>query len=301
MWVCFHPDYETTLPEGHRFPMGKFGALHRILLAEELIRAEEVVAPEEASWDDLKLVHTEPYLDSLRYGTMDQKAERRMGLPRTDGIVRRSRLATQGTFEASRLALEDGIGANLAGGMHHGFPGHGEGFCVLNDVAVAIRMLQKDQHIRRVLVVDLDVHQGNGIAAVFKDDESVYTFSMHGEKNYPFKKEQSSRDVGLPDEMDDVAYLDVLMSHLPAVIEEARSELVVYLAGVDPVVGDRFGRLNVTRDGLAHRDRYVLETVKKQGIPITLVLSGGYAKSDEETADLHAIVHREAKDVFGYF
>ena len=299
MWVCFHPDYATPLPEGHRFPMGKFAGLHRILLDEGLIQAEEVVAPSEASWDDLELVHTKAYLDSLRYGTMDRKAERRMGLPRTDGIVRRSRLATQGTFEAGRLALEDGIAANLAGGMHHGFPGYGEGFCVLNDVAVAIRMLQQCGSIARVLVVDLDVHQGNGVAAVFEDDETVFTFSMHGEKNYPFVKERSSRDVGLQDGMTDGEYLDVLARHLPQVIVDAKADLVFYLAGVDPVVGDRFGRLALTREGLGKRDRYVLETVKACGLPVTLVLSGGYAESDEVTADLHAVVHREARGVVG--
>jgi acetoin utilization deacetylase AcuC-like enzyme len=297
--VCFSEGYAAPLPEGHRFPMGKFVALHRILLDEGLIRVQDVVTPSETSWDDLALVHTVRYLDSLRLGTMDRLAERRMGLPRTDAIVRRSRLATQGTFEAGRMALQDGVAANLAGGMHHGFPDHGEGFCVLNDVAVAIRMLQRDGDVARVLVVDLDVHQGNGVAAVFEGDDSVFTFSMHGEKNYPFKKERSSRDVALPDGVDNWAYLDVLQSHLMDVIDEAKPDLVYYLAGVDPVAGDRFGRLELTRDGLAARDRYVLETMRLKGLPVALVLSGGYAKSDEETADLHAEVHRVAKGVFG--
>jgi len=297
--VCFSEGYAAPLPEGHRFPMGKFAALHRILLDEGLIRLADVVVPGEVGWDDLGLVHTVRYLDSLRLGTMARLAERRMGLPRTEAIVRRSRLATQGTFLVGQMALQDGVAANLAGGMHHGFPDHGEGFCVLNDVAVAIRMLQRDGDVERVLVVDLDVHQGNGVAAVFEDDDSVFTFSMHGEKNYPFKKERSSRDVALPDGMDNWAYLDVLQHHLMDVIDEARPDLVYYLAGVDPVAGDRFGRLALTRDGLAARDRYVLETMRLKGLPVALVLSGGYAKSDEETADLHAEVHRVAKGVFG--
>ena len=299
MRVCFSEGYVAPLPGGHRFPMGKFAALHRILLDEGLIRVQDVVVPVETSWDDLALVHTVRYLDSLRLGTMDRLAERRMGLPRTDAIVRRSRLATQGTFEAGRMALQDGVAANLAGGMHHGFPDHGEGFCVLNDVAVAIRMLQRGGEMKRVLVVDLDVHQGNGVAAVFENDDSVYTFSMHGEKNYPFKKERSSRDVALPDGMDNWAYLDVLQSHLMDVIDAAKPDLVYYLAGVDPVAGDRFGRLELTQDGLAARDRYVLETMRLKGLPVGLVLSGGYAESDEKTADLHAEVHRVAKGVFG--
>lgn len=299
MRVCFDAGYAVPLPEGHRFPMGKFAALHDILLNEGLIRVQDVVAPCEVAWEDLALVHTGRYLDSLRLGTMDRKAERRMGLPRTDAIVRRSRLATQGTFVAGQMALQDGVAANLAGGMHHGFPDHGEGFCVLNDVAVAIRMLQRDGDVARVLVVDLDVHQGNGVAAVFEEEESVYTFSMHGEKNYPFKKETSSRDVALPDGMDNWAYLDVLQSHLMDVVDEAKPDLVYYLAGVDPVVGDRFGRLVLTQDGLAARERYVLETMRLKGLPVALVLSGGYAECDRKTADLHAEVHRVAKDVFG--
>jgi len=202
--VCFHPDYVTPLPEGHRFPMGKFSALHQILLSEALIHPKDVTAPEPAAWHDLQLVHTEAYLTSLRNG-MHPKAERRMGFPRTDAIVRRSRLATQGTFEAALFALTDGLAANLAGGMHHGYPDHGEGFCVLHDVAIAIKILQRIGRIHCILVVDLDVHQGNGIAALFKSDPSVYTFSRHGEKNYPFRKEQSSRDIGLPDQMADDA------------------------------------------------------------------------------------------------
>lgn len=299
MRVCFHEGYAAPLPEGHRFPMGKFAALHAILLGEGLICTQDVVIPQEASWGDLGLVHTGRYLDSLRLGTMGRLAERRMGLPRTDAIIRRSRLATQGTFEAGRMALQDGVAANLAGGMHHGFPDHGEGFCVVNDVAVAIRMLQRDGMAKRVLVVDLDVHQGNGVAAVFEGNESVYTFSMHGEKNYPFKKERSSRDVALPDGMDNWAYLDVLQSHLIDVVDEARPDLVYYLAGVDPAAGDRFGRLELTQDGLAARDRYVLETMRLKGLPVALALSGGYAECDEATANLHAEVHRVARGVFG--
>ncbi|MDA0711877.1 MAG: histone deacetylase [bacterium] len=299
MRVCFDEGYTADLPDGHRFPMGKFAALHQILLGEGLIRPHDVQSPREAHWEDLELVHTGAFLGSLRYGTMDHKAERRMGLPRTDAIVRRSRLATQGTYEAGAMAWADGIAANLAGGMHHGFPDHAEGFCVLNDVAVAIRMLQRDMGVTRILVVDLDVHQGNGIAAIFEHDASVYTFSMHGEKNYPFVKQKSSRDVALPDGMDNGPYLDLLQSHLPGAIDEARPDLVYYLAGVDTVAGDRLGRLALTRDGLAARDHYVLETMRSKGLPVALVLSGGYAESDGLTADLHAEVHRAAKAVFG--
>jgi acetoin utilization deacetylase AcuC-like enzyme len=298
MRVCFADGYFSPLPEGHRFPMGKFPALHNILLSEGLITELDVVTPEEASWEDLHLVHDTEYLRDLREGSLDRKAERRMGLPWSAPLVRRSRLATQGTIQAMRMALEDGISANLAGGMHHGYPGFGEGFCVLNDVAVAIRCLQRDKMVNRVLLIDLDVHQGNGNAAVFENDESVFTFSMHGEKNFPFRKEQSDLDVPLPDGTGDDAYLSELEGHLDSVYASSKPDIVIYLAGVDVVSGDRFGRLEMTPDGLAVRDWTVLHSANHRAIPICVVLSGGYAKSDEQTADLHAVVHREAAQLY---
>jgi len=298
MRVCFADGYFAQLPAGHRFPMGKFPALHRILLDEGLVDPSDVVAPEEAEWLDLQLVHTPEYLTHLRNGTLDRQSERKMGLPWSEALVRRSRLATSGTITASRMALVDGAAANLAGGMHHGFPGFGEGFCVLNDVAVAARRLLADGAIARILLIDLDVHQGNGNATIFADDPAVFTFSMHGERNFPFRKEQSDLDVALPDGMDDEAYLDRLAEHLDKVYEASGPELVIYLAGVDVVAGDRFGRLQMTRDGLAARDRMVLESAKNRSIPICIVLAGGYAKTADETAELHAVVHREGKRFF---
>jgi acetoin utilization deacetylase AcuC-like enzyme len=278
--------------------MRKFPALYQILIDECLLQPEDIAAPEPASWSDLELVHTTQYLEKLRNGTLEHAEERRMGLPWSAALVRRSRIAVQGTLITAQMALEDGIAANLAGGTHHSFPDHGEGFCVLNDVAVTVKVLQRDRKIDRALVVDLDVHQGNGNAAIFDGDDSVFTFSMHGEKNYPWNKMTSSLDVGLPDEADDRTYLAELDRYLPLALESARADLVLYLAGVDPAVGDRFGRLSLTRDGLHRRERYVLETVKRCGVPIALLLSGGYAATPEATADLHAIVHREARLVY---
>ena len=231
-----------------------------------MIHPGDVVAPEEAAWDDLLMIHTPAYLSALREGTLTAAEQRRMGLPWSTGLVHRSRLAVQGTVNATRMALQDGIAANLAGGTHHAFPDHGEGFCVLNDVAVAIRVLQRSQQMRRALVVDLDVHQGNGTAAAFADDPAVYTFSMHGEKNYPWHKEQSSRDVGLSDHASDAEYLSTLDRHLPEVFAEARPDLVFYLAGVDVLAGDRFGRLSLAPHGLQARDRYVLETAHARSV-----------------------------------
>lgn len=279
--------------------MGKFPALHRLLLEEQLIQQDDVVAPRPADWSDLLSVHTSDYLSRLARGTLDKDAERRMGLPWSQRLVRRSRLAVQGTVNAAFMALQDGLSANLAGGTHHAFPDRGEGFCVLNDVAVAVRVLRRSQWIGRALIVDLDVHQGDGTAAIFADDERTFTFSVHGANNYPFQKASSSLDVALPDGTSDDDYLDALASHLPAAIDQARPDLVFYLAGIDVAAGDRFGRLVLTRRGLHARDRLVLEAIHRRGLPVTLLLSGGYAASPADTADLHAITHREAHHVFG--
>lgn len=294
MRVSYARDYFVPLPDGHAFPMGKFPALFRILSEEGRVTPAEVVEPGEATWEELGLVHTAGYLRRLRTGAFERAELRRLGLPWSPALVRRSRLAVRGTVNAAWMALEDGIAANLAGGTHHSFPDHGEGFCVLHDVGVAVRVLRRAGWIGRVLVVDLDVHQGNGTATVFADDPDTFTFSMHGAHNYPFHKVPSDLDVPLPDGTGDTAYLAALRRHLPAALEGARPDLVFYLGGVDVLDGDRFGRLSLTRGGLEARDRFVVEAVRGRGLPLTLLLSGGYAASDEKTADLHASAHRAA-------
>ena len=299
MRVSYCAGYYVELPDGHPFPMRKFPALFEILTAQGLINGANSTAVSEASWHDLALVHTPDYLDRLRSGTLDRKAERKMGLPWSPALVRRSRLAVQGTVNASRMALEDGVAANLAGGTHHAFAGHGEGFCVLNDVAVAIRILQREGRIARALVIDLDVHQGNGTAAIFRDDPSTYTFSMHGERNYPFVKAESTLDVALPDATGDETYLQQVGYHLPHVIAMAAPDLIFFLAGVDPVSGDRYGRLDLSREGIRERERLVLRAGLDAKIPMVLLLSGGYAETPEATADLHAEVHREYRRLCG--
>ncbi len=297
MRVSYGPDYFVPLPPRHPFPMGKFPALHRLLLDEGVIRPDEVIAPREADWSDLLLVHTRDYLDKLATGTQSRHEERRMGLPWSPALVRRSRLAVQGTINAALMALHDGLAGNLAGGTHHAMPDWAEGFCVLNDVAVAIRVLERSRWLRRALIIDLDVHQGNGNAAFFADDPAVFTFSMHGAKNYPFRKPPSSLDVPLPDGTGDDAYLATLARHLPAVLDAAAPDLVFYLGGIDVRHDDRFGRLALSREGIAARDRFVVESVLERGLPLCLLLSGGYAATPEETADLHAIMYREASAV----
>ena len=298
MRVSYSDGYYVPLPEGHPFPMAKFPALHRTLLREEIIESDHIISPRPADWSDLLRVHSRPYLNALASGALGAQAERRMGLPWSERLVHRSRLAVQGTINAAFMALEDGVAGNLAGGTHHAFPDHGEGFCVLNDVAVAIRLLLRSCWISRTLVIDLDVHQGNANAAIFADNDTVFTFSMHGAKNYPFRKPPSSLDVPLADATTDDAYLDTLRQYLPRVIEQARPDLIFYLGGIDVMAHDRFGRLALTRSGLHARDRLVLETIRDSGCPVTLLLSGGYAATPDATADLHAIMYREAKRVF---
>lgn len=299
MRACFHPDYALELPAGHPFPMSKYPLLRDRLLEAGLLAPEDIVAPEEMGWDQLALVHTPAYLAAVRDGTLTRDEERRLGLPWSPALVRRGRLAVAGTLLAARMALEDGLAANLAGGTHHAFADRGEGFCLFNDMAVALRVLLGEGSIRRALVVDLDVHQGNGTAALFEGDPAVYTFSQHGAKNFPFRKERSRLDVELPDGCEDDEYLELLAAALPRVIAEAAPDLVVYLAGVDVVAGDRFGRLKVTEQGLAWRDRLVFEATYRHELPVVMVLGGGYAKTPHETARLHVVAHREARAVYG--
>jgi acetoin utilization deacetylase AcuC-like enzyme len=297
MRVSYHPDYYVELPEGHPFPMAKFPLLHEILLTEGVISPADVVEPEEASLELLRLVHGEDYLGRLATGNVTADDERRLGIPWSAALWRRSRLAVGGTLNAARMALDAGLAGNLAGGTHHAFPDSAQGYCVLNDVAVTVRELRRAGRAARVLVVDLDVHQGNGTAAIFADDPDVYTFSMHGEKNFPARKASSSLDVALPCGTGDEAYLAALDEALSRALREARAELVFYLAGVDPAAGDRYGRLALTESGLEARDRRVIGAVRRAGTPLVLLLAGGYAGTPRRTAELHALAFRVATDL----
>jgi acetoin utilization deacetylase AcuC-like enzyme len=294
MRLSYHPDYYVELPASHPFPMSKYPLLYGMLLEEGIVGPANLLEPKEASLESLALVHTREYLDKLAEGRLEPVEARRIGVPWSRPLWRRSRLAAQGTVDAAGAALQDGLAGNLAGGTHHAFPGHGEGFCVLNDVAVAIRVLQRDRAIASALVVDLDVHQGNGTAAIFEDDREVFTFSMHGERNYPTRKMRSTLDVGLADGIGDEEYLGLLRVHLQQVLTAFRPDLVFYLAGVDPAQGDRYGRLALTEEGIRRRDRFVLETMLERRLPTVITIAGGYAPTPRRTAELHAIVFREA-------
>ncbi len=295
----FHCDqFVVPLPPGHRFPMEKYRLLRELLLERGVLSPSRLRASEPISREDLERVHTPRYLDALWTGTLSEAEIRRLGFPWSEDLLMRSRASVGGTVGAARAALEDGISGNLAGGTHHAFPDHGEGYCVFNDIAVAIRVLQAERRIQRAVVVDLDVHQGNGTAAVFEGDDSVFTFSIHGEHNFPFRKQRSSRDVGLPDGVDDRAYLEVLATHLPEVLEAAGADLLFYQAGVDPLAEDALGRLSLTHAGMRERDRLVLEAAWHRGLPLVLTLGGGYAKPITATLEAHLGTYETALSVF---
>lgn len=280
--------FTVPLPDGHRFPIQKYALVRDRVIGRGLLPPESVEEPEPAAREDLALVHQPGYLDAIDHGTLDPALVRRLGFPWSPDLRERSYRTVQGTIEAARDAMSSGAGVNLAGGTHHAFADRGEGFCVFNDVAVAIRVLQRDRLIRRAAVVDLDVHQGNGTARIFAGDATVFTFSLHGEKNYPFHKEESRLDVGLPDGCEDQPYLDALERHLETVLQQGPPDLVFYLAGADPYIEDRFGRLGLTRAGLRERDAMVFVSCKRHGLPVVMTLSGGYARNVEDVAEIHA-------------
>ena len=294
MKVSHHPDYYLPLPTGHPFPMAKYTLVYDVLREQGLLPAERIMLPEEIAREHLARVHTADYLERIFGDGLSEAEVRRLGVPWSARLLRRSRLAVSGTVLASEAALAEGLGGNLAGGTHHAFADHGEGFCVLNDVAVAIRNLQHEGRCQRALIIDLDVHQGNGTAKIFENDERVFTFSMHGERNYPAQKMCSSLDVGLPDGTGDERYLESLQQALRYIRQHCAPELVFYLAGVDVMAGDRYGRFTLTEEGLRTRERLVLDFARAEGLPMVITLAGGYARDAAYTARLHAIVFEEA-------
>jgi acetoin utilization deacetylase AcuC-like enzyme len=294
MHVSYHEGYRVDLPATHPYPMGKYVLLHELLTQRGLAAQLDFVIPDEVSLARLRRIHSADYLDRLMRDALEPADRRRLGIPYTLKLWRRSRLTVEGTRLAAWAALRDGMAANLAGGTHHAFADHGEGFCVLNDVAVAIADLMDSGQVHQPLIVDLDVHQGNGTAAIFASRPEVYTLSVHGEHNYPAKKPPSTQDIGLPDGAGDLAYLDVVRRALKGAIDAHQPDVVFYIAGVDVLAGDRYGRLSLSEDGLRARERSVIEMVREAHIPLTIVLGGGYAESTRRTAELHAIVFEEA-------
>ena len=296
--IYYSPYYYADIGEGHVFPIRKFELVRDKLLEEMTLDPEEILEPEPAAVEDLHLVHTEDYIYRLQNGELTAKEVRKLGLPWSRSLVRRSLHAISGTINAARHCLTSGIASNLAGGTHHAYPDRGEGFCVLNDVAVAIRVLQRDGLAGRFLIVDLDVHQGDGTAFIFRDSPDVFTFSMHGAKNYPLFKQTSSLDIELPDKTGDDEYLATLDQALERVrIHDP--DVIFYLAGADPYEKDKLGRLGVSIDGLRRRDEMVLRYAKEMGVPIVTTMSGGYAADIDDTVEIHCNTIRAVKTVFG--
>lgn len=285
IFYCVH--FVLPLPPGHRFPIQKYVLLRERVMAAGLIPPQNLTVPEPATDQQILRVHDEDYLQRVKSGCLTPKEMRRIGFPWSPQLVERSRRSVGGTLSTSRAALLDGIAANLAGGTHHAFPGHGQGYCVFNDSAIAARAMQAEGKAGRVVIIDCDVHQGDGTATIFKDDPTVFTFSIHAARNFPFHKVQSDLDIELEDGTGDEGYLEALQGGVERALALARADLVIYLAGADPYVGDRLGRLALSKAGLAARDRMVLEVCRRAGIPVAIVMAGGYARQVQDTVDIH--------------
>lgn len=291
--VVWSPTYEVDLGP-HVFHTTKYRLVRDRLLAEGVVGPEDFVEPQPASDEDLERVHTAEYLEKIRLDTLTPLERYLLEVPFTPALAECSRLSCGGTLLAARLALDMGVGVHLGGGFHHAFPDHGEGFCLLNDVAVAAMALLDEGAVSRVLIVDLDVHQGNGTAAVFKGDPRVFTLSLHQERNYPHLKPPSDVDFGLPDGMSDQEYLATLEATLPRALERAVPGIAFYLAGADPYREDQLGGLSLSLEGLRRRDAYVLGSLAEHGVPVAVTLAGGYAYRPDDTVTIHAATVEEA-------
>lgn len=299
MQFFYSAAHDLPLPAGHRFPGQKYGMLRRKLLSDAIVGAEMLALAPQAGREDLLRAHDAGYVDAFERGTLDAKALRRIGLPWSDHLVRRSRATVGGALAAARSALRTGLSGQLAGGTHHAHRDFGSGYCVFNDFAVTALAVLAKGWVKRVAIVDLDVHQGDGNAAILADEPRVFVFSMHCDSNFPFRKVPSDLDVALPDGTEDAAYLRALHEAMPAVLA-FRPELVLYQAGVDPLREDRLGRMNLSLAGLMGRDRLVLSQCSGAGIPVSMAIGGGYADPINATVEAYANTYRVARNVYGF-
>lgn len=296
--IAFHPIYKHPLPEGHRFPMEKYDLLPAQLLHEGTCDDANFFEPGMPELATLLKVHDSQYVDDLRKLAVDKKMARRIGFPLSDQLIEREFILTQGTIEACDYAMKYGIAMNIAGGTHHAFSNKGEAFCLLNDQAVGAKYVQEKYGLGKVLMVDLDVHQGNGTAEIFQNDSSVFTFSMHGASNYPFVKEKSDLDIAMPNDCGDEEYLSVLKTTLPKLIAEQQPDFVFYLSGVDVVATDKLGKLGMTIAGCKERDRFVMQSCYDLEIPMMISMGGGYSPEIKTIVDAHANTYRLAQKIF---
>ncbi|MES1223245.1 MAG: histone deacetylase [Bacteroidota bacterium] len=296
--IAYDPAYAHPLPEGHRFPMLKYELIPEQLLYEGLITADNLFSPSSCPDETILLTHTPDYLDKLKNQTLSAQEQRRIGFPQSPALTYREIVITQGTIDCCRYAMDNGVSLNVAGGTHHAYADRGEGFCLLNDFAVAANYLLKNNMASQILIVDLDVHQGNGTAKIFSNQPNVFTFSMHGKNNYPFHKESSDLDIELADGTDDSLYLDLLKENLPKTIQNVKPEFVFFLSGVDILDTDKFGKLKVSVEGCRKRDAFVFSILKKNQIPCTVAMGGGYSPDIKTLVEAHCNTFRLAKEIY---
>ncbi len=284
----FHSDQFTfPLPAKHHFPLRKFGMLYQAVFAADLVAPEDLIVPQAATDEQILRAHDADYLERVKGGQLTRKEIRRIGLPWSPELVERARRSVGGTLGACRAALSDGVAVNLAGGTHHAFRDHGQGYCLFNDIVIAARAMQAEGRARRVVVLDCDVHQGNGTAAIAADDPTLFTFSIHSQQNFPLHKEHSDLDIGLDDGTGDAAYLEALTVGMERALKLARADLAIYVSGADPHEDDLLGRLALSKAGLAARDRLVFERCRRAGLPVAVAMAGGYGRRIKNTVDLH--------------
>jgi acetoin utilization deacetylase AcuC-like enzyme len=296
--IAFDPIYAHPLPEGHRFPMLKYELIPEQLMYEGVISAANIFSPTTCGEETILLTHTKEYLDKLLTQTLSAKEQRHIGFPQSPRLVKRELLITQGTLDCCHYALQFGVALNVAGGTHHAFADRGEGFCLLNDFAVSSNHLLLTQAVKKILIIDLDVHQGNGTAKLFENNPFVFTFSMHGRHNYPFHKEVSDLDIPLEDGTDDATYLALLREYLPPIIQQARPDIAFFLSGVDILETDKFGKLNMTLQGCQERDRMVFSALQKNNIPCVAAMGGGYSADIKIITAAHCNTFKIAKEIY---
>jgi acetoin utilization deacetylase AcuC-like enzyme len=296
--IAFHPIYKHELPEGHRFPMDKYDLLPQQLIYEGTCTEENFFEPEIPNNKHFFTVHDPEYFFNLLNITLSQKEARKIGFPLSEVLVAREMIIADGTIKASKFALKNGIAMNIAGGTHHAFSSHGEAFCMLNDQAIGARYLQQKELAKKILIIDLDVHQGNGTAEIFKKDASVFTFSMHGKSNYPFIKETSDLDIALKNETKDNEYLSILKNILPKLINQEKPDFIYYLCGVDVLETDKLGKLSLSVKGCKERDQFVLQTCRDFNIPVMCSMGGGYSPDIKVIVDAHANTFRLAQEIY---
>lgn len=297
--IAFDPIYAHPLPEGHRFPMLKYELIPEQLMYEGVIKPDQFFSPNPCPDEVVLWTHCKTYLDKLKHGMLSAREQRNIGFPQSPQLTHRELIITQGTIDCCHHAFENGVALNVAGGTHHAFAERGEGFCLLNDFAVAANYLLHKKLASKILIIDLDVHQGNGTAKLFENNTSVFTFSMHGRNNYPFRKEKSDLDVELEDGTDDKSYLQKLEETLPLLIEQVKPNFAFYLSGVDILSTDKFGKLNVSMNGCRKRDQIVFSLLNDKSIPVTVAMGGGYSPQIKTIVEAHCHTFRSAKEIFG--